>query len=66
MSLYVPDALWEPVTPTDYLAYTPAGTISSTNIPDAINELDTEKVPYTDPHYIVAKYLAAVQLGAIV
>jgi hypothetical protein len=61
------NALWEPVTPSgDYVTNTPAGNISATTVQAAINELDTEKVPYTDPHYIAAKYLAAIQLGAII
>lgn len=65
MSLF--DALWEPVTPSgSNVVNTPAGNISSTTVQAAINELDTEKVPYTDPHYIASKYLAAIQLGAII
>lgn len=66
------NALWESATSTggsgastaDAVSNTPAGTISSTNVQDAINELDTEKVSYTDPHYIAAKLVVATIFGA--
>jgi len=60
------NTLWEPVTPSgDYVTNTPAGNISATTVQAAINELDTEKVPYVDPHYVAAKYLEAINFGAL-
>lgn len=61
------DSLWEPVTPSgSYVVNTPAGNIAATTVQDAINELDTEKVPYVDPHYVAAKYLEAINFGALI
>lgn len=59
------NSLWEPVTPSgEYVVNTPAGTISATTVQAAINELDTEKVPYVDPHYVAAKLVVATIFGA--
>lgn len=61
------NALWEPVSPSsDYVVVTPAGGISSTTLQTALVELDTEKVPYVDPHYVAAKYLEAINFGALI
>lgn len=60
-------ALWEPVTPeSTYVVNTPSGNISATTVQGAINELDAEKVPYVDPHYVAAKYLEAITFGALI
>lgn len=60
-------ALWEPAEPSaDYVAVTPSGGISATTLQAALVELDTEKVPYTDSHYVAAKYLEAINFGALI
>lgn len=60
-------ALWEPAAPSaDYVVVTPAGGISSTTLQAALVELDTEKVPYIDSHYVAAKYLEAINFGALI
>ena len=42
-------ALWEPAEPTaDYVAVTPSGNISATDLQSALEELDTEKLAIAD------------------
>lgn len=65
MSMFGP--LWEPIEQTaDYVANTPSGNITSETTQGAINELDTEKVSYVDPHYVASKYLEAINFGALI
>lgn len=58
--------LWEPVSPSaDYVAVTPTGGISATNLQDALTELDTEKVALDSQLIYDLEFVLALQMGAI-